>query len=74
MKWIKWTNEEHILCKDEFNPLNTRIATVNLKDRNYNLWGIWINELPWNEQPFESKEISGLRNVKKEVLKFINNN
>ena len=74
MKWVKWTNEEHILCKDKFNPLNTRIATVNLKDRNYNLWGIWMHNFAWNEQPLESKEINGLRNVKKEVLQFINNN
>jgi len=74
MKWIKWTNEEHILCSDEFNPLKTSIATVILNDKNYNLWSIWINDLPWNEQPLESKEINGLRNAKKEALQFINNN
>lgn len=73
MKWIKWTNEEYILCSDEFNPLKTSIATVILNDKNYNLWSIWINDLPWNEQPLESKEINGLRNAKKEVLQFINN-
>jgi hypothetical protein len=74
MKWIKWTNEEHILCSDEFSPLKTSIATVILNDKNYNLWSIWINDLPWNEQPLESKEINGLSNAKKEALQFINNN
>lgn len=71
MKWIKWTNEEHILCEDEFNPLNTRIATVSLKDKRYNLWGIWMHNFRWNEQPFQSKEIYTLRAVKKEVIKLL---
>ena len=72
LKWIKWTNEEHILCTNEFDPLKTKVASVELKDRYYNLWSIWISEYSWNNQPFQSKEINGLKNVKKEVTQFIN--
>ncbi len=71
-KWVKWTNEEHILCTNEFEPLKTKVASVNMKDKYYNTWGIWMSQFKWNNQPFQNEEVKGLRDAKKIVLEFIN--
>jgi len=70
-KWIKWTNEEHILCTNEFEPLKTKVASVNLTSKYYNTWSIWINKFSWNNQPLQSEEVIGLRDAKKITLNFL---
>jgi len=66
LKWVKWTNEEHILCTNEYEPQKTKIACVIQTHKYYNDWIVYLYDRKWNEQPLGC--VQGLRKVKEQTF------
>ena len=75
LEWIRMSNERVDLYSG--SPLaktSELLASVTKVHNYYNEWSVYINGLPWHEQPTYDigEEIIGLKNAKKITLEHIN--